>query len=77
MYDIFFITIKSLPPINGIENEQVGVKRDKKYAFLYTPYSVYLIFELDKILHDYKIKQNENENKAVFEIQKLNKTNEH
>ena len=51
------------------------MKRDKKYAFLYTPYSVYLILELDKILHDYKIKQNEN--KAIFEIQKLNKTNEH
>lgn len=32
--------------------------------------------ELDNMLHDYIIKQNENENKAIFEIQKLNKTNE-
>lgn len=69
--------IKSLPQISGIENEQAGVKRNKKYAFLNTPYSVYLISELDNMLHDYKIKQNENENKAIFEIQKLNKTNEH
>jgi len=30
--------------------------------------------ELDNMLHDYIIKQNEN--KAIFEIQKLNKTNE-
>ena len=32
--------------------------------------------ELDNMLRDYIIKQNENENKAIFEIQKLNKTNE-
>ena len=36
-----FHTIKSLPQISGIENEQAGVKRDKKYAFLNASYSVY------------------------------------
>lgn len=72
---IHFHTIKSLPQISGIENEQAGVKRNKKYAF-WISYSVYLILELDNMLHDYKIKQNENENKGIFELKAI-ENNEH
>lgn len=68
--------MKSTPQINGMENKQTGMNKDRSYTFLNMPCFVCSISELKNILCNYKIKPNRNYNKTILKIQKQNKMNE-